>query len=98
MSGVPKKTGGLDPGSLHRFTFVFPVPAVPEHALPWRELEIENVEAVSGTPLVTLQSPDMVRGESESNVAILVEGAVGMAQSMGTSLLQRYDTLNVYSM
>jgi len=94
VSDVPKeKTEALAPGSLHRFTFVFPVPAdsgMSGIALPWRELEVETVELALDTPSESAQSPDMTNREAGSNVTVMVEGVVGIAESMGTSLLHRY--------
>lgn len=91
----------MDSGSLHRFTFVVPMPAdsgVSEEALPWRELEIENVEPVSDASPESLQFPSVEKRGAESNVTILVEGAACMAESMGTSLLHKYDIVNLDSM
>ena len=102
MSGVPREeTEDSSSGSPHRFMFIFPVPfdnSVPEKALPWRVLEIEPAEPVLDVSSVFLQSQDMAKGEVGSSVATLVEGAVYMAESMETSLLHRYDSVNLYIM
>lgn len=69
--GQKEKTEGLDPESLHRFAFVFPVPAdgsmpVREKVLPysWRELEIENSEPEPDTK-ESLQYPCTVKTDLE---------------------------------
>ncbi|KAF8417858.1 hypothetical protein EV426DRAFT_352996 [Tirmania nivea] len=91
VSGVSRdKIEDLGSGSLHRFTFVFPVAVdntAPEKALPWRELEIEDAEPLLDTSSESFQSPDMEKRDAESHIAVLVEGVAGMAESMGTSIL-----------
>ena len=94
VSGVEKvETEDLGSGSQHRFTLVFPVPAdrdMPPKTLPWRELEFEGAGLASDSFPESTQSPHMTGIEAESTVAVLVQGDVGKAEPMGTSLLHRY--------